>query len=115
VSDRFEAEAVHLARVVLRLTFVILSAVGFAVSVLLIALAFAIERLYSVPALPWALATLALPASGLVALACSTRLAHFIGRTPAMSPPQAASATVAASVTASTQQAPTAAAHRTEE
>jgi hypothetical protein len=72
-ADRFQV-----ARFVLRLTFVILSCVGFAVSALLIALAFALEGLYLVPALPWAFATLALPACGLVALRFSTRLARFV-------------------------------------
>jgi len=78
MSDFSEANGFQLARFVLRLAFVILTSVGCAVSALLIALAFAIERLYSVPALPWALATLAFPASGLAALALSTRLARFI-------------------------------------
>src|SRR5262245_23347696 len=72
-----------LASFALRLTFGIVSAVGFAVSALLLALAYALDRLYSVAALPWAFATLALPACGLVVLAFSTRLATFIaGDTP---------------------------------
>ncbi len=81
MSDAFEADALQLARFALRLTFVILSGVGFAVSALLIALAVVIERLYLVPALPWAFATLALPACGLVVLALSNRLAKFVAGT----------------------------------
>jgi hypothetical protein len=82
VSDPGTAEAFAFARLVLRLTFVILTAVGLAVSGLLIALAYTVERLYSVPALPWAFATLALPACGLVVLGLSTRLAAFVAATP---------------------------------
>ncbi len=78
MSERVNPNVFVLARIVLRLTFVIFSAVGFAVSALLIALAYAFERLYSVPALPWALATLSLPACGLIVLAFSTRLATFV-------------------------------------
>lgn len=78
MKDRVDSDIFVLARKVLCLTFVILSAVGFAVSALLIALAYAFERLYSVPALPWALSTLALPTCGLIVLALSTRLARFI-------------------------------------
>jgi hypothetical protein len=82
VSDDLAADAFGLARFALRLTFVILTAVGFAVSALLIALAYAVERLYSVPALPWAFATLALPACGLLVLGFSTRLATFVAGSP---------------------------------
>ena len=81
-ADRFQ-----LARFALRLTFVILSGIGFAVSALLIALALALERLYAAPALPWALATLALPVAGLVGVALSTRLAKFVAGAPTISPP----------------------------
>lgn len=82
MSDDLAAEAFALARFVLRLTFVILTAVGFAVSALLLALAYAFERFYSAPALPWAFATLALPACGLLVLAFSTRLATFVAGKP---------------------------------
>ena len=85
MSDHLVEGTYALARVVLRLTFVILSAVGLAVSALLIALAYAFERLYSVPALPWAFATLALPACGLVMLAFSSPLARFVAGTPRVS------------------------------
>jgi hypothetical protein len=78
MTNRVSADALALATFVLRLTFVILTAVGFAVSALLIALAYAFERLYAVPALLWALATLAFPACGLIVLALSTRLARFV-------------------------------------
>lgn len=81
MSERFKSDGFQLARFVLRLTFVIVTGVGFAVSALLVALAFALERLHSVHALQWAFATLALPACGLVALALSTRLARFIAGT----------------------------------
>ena len=77
-SDLLDADAFTLARFVLRLTFVILTTVGLAISALLMALAYALERLYSVPALPWAFATLALPACGALLLAFSTRLAAFV-------------------------------------
>jgi hypothetical protein len=82
VSDHLAEKAFPLARFVLRLAFVILTAVGLAVSALLIALAYAFERLYSVPALPWAFAALALPACGLLLLAFSTRLATFVAESP---------------------------------
>jgi len=85
VNDDLAAEAFGLARFVLRLAFVILTAVGFAVSALLIALAYAFERLYSVPALPWAFAMLALPACALLVLAFSTRLATFVAGRPEFS------------------------------
>jgi hypothetical protein len=85
VSDHVAPEAFALARFVLRLTFVILTALGLAVSALLMALAYAVERLYSVPALPWAFATLALPACGLLVLAFSTRLAAFVAGSPEIS------------------------------
>jgi hypothetical protein len=80
MSELFKSDKFQLARFVLRLTFVIVTSVGIAISALLVALAFALERLYVVQALPWAFATLALPACGLVALALSTPLARFVAR-----------------------------------
>jgi hypothetical protein len=68
VSDDLAAEAFGLARFVLRLTFVILAALGLAVSA------------YAVPALPFA--TLAIPACALLVLAFSTRLARFVAGSP---------------------------------
>jgi hypothetical protein len=85
VTDDLAEPTFALARFVLRLTFVILTAVGLAVSGLLIALAYTFERLYSVPALPWAFATLALPGCGLLVLAFSTRLATFVAGNPEVS------------------------------
>ena len=85
MNDDLAAEAFGLARFVLRLAFVILTAVGFAVSALPLALAYAFERFYSVPALPWAFATLALPACALLVLAFSTRLATFVAGRPEFS------------------------------
>jgi hypothetical protein len=78
MTGRIEADGFQVARFVLRLTFVILSCVGISISALLVALAFALERLYLVAALPWAFATLALPACALVLLAFSTPLARFV-------------------------------------
>jgi len=89
MSEDLESDGFQLAKFVLRLTFVIFSGIGFAVSALLIALAFVLEHLYLVPALPWAFATLALPACGLVALAFSTLLARFVARSTTIRVPMA--------------------------
>jgi hypothetical protein len=78
MTEGVATDAFAIARFVLRLTFVILTAVGLAISCLLIALAYAFERLYPVSALPWAFATLVLPTCGLIVLALSTRLAAFV-------------------------------------